>query len=154
MELIQIRKKVNDIIKQYGTRDPVKIADYLCIRLSNSDSLKELLGFFYQDEHFRVICCSDTLSEKEKRSYIANALGHYFLYKEDESFLSFTEETLNSDNQKEKYANIFAATLLISDEEIINSIYDGIKSTKEISGRLAVDEELVKIKKELVNKED
>ena len=122
----RILKKSQALIERYGTRDPFEIADRLgyYVRLMNTRKQKGfckiLLGNCF-------IFINVNLSPQMKRMTCAHELGHLLLHKDTlkkEVFLA-EMELFDITDRRELEANQFAASLLISDEELLQVLQEG-----------------------------
>ena len=122
----RILKKSQALIERYGTRDPFEIADRLgyYVRLINTKKQKGfckiLLGNYF-------IFINANLSPQMKRMTCAHELGHLLLHKDalkKEVFLA-EMELFDITDRRELEANQFAASLLISDEELLQVLQEG-----------------------------
>ena len=122
----RILKKSQALIERYGTRDPFEIADRLgyYVRLMNTRKQKGfckiLLGNCF-------IFINANLSPQMKRMTCAHELGHLLLHKDalkKEVFLA-EMELFDITDRRELEANQFAASLLISDEELLQVLQEG-----------------------------
>lgn len=111
----KIHKKVNYLVKNYGTRDPEKLAEYLKIKIYYLP-LGNIAGFYRYMAHNRCIYINSEIDDIIYRKVvIAHELGHAVSHsKENCTFMA--QHTLLLTTKVERQANIFAAHLLIDDE--------------------------------------
>lgn len=119
MNIEQIAQKARALVRKSDTRDPLRIAKDCDVLLlfsdmgTQEDSCK---GFYLCQNRIRCITVNSTLSPAMQRIITAHELGHAVLHRH-------TNETLHdfglfSDASVLEYeANLFAADLLLSDEE-------------------------------------
>lgn len=99
----------------YGTTDPFKIADNLGILYQIGNCKHE--GCYMFLKNHRYIFLSNKLSEHELPIVMAHELGHAILDRKENCYF-IRNKTLLLNSKIERRANIFAACLLISDEDI------------------------------------
>ena len=134
-----IYDKVNRLIKKYKTRDPIELIEALNINLVYLPETKILLGMYHYIQRNRFIFISSNTNFNRK-TILAHELGHDQLHRDYcMSGGAFHDQTvLNPTNKFETEANIFAAHLLISDEDVFDNINDQV-CDYEIAGKLGVD---------------
>lgn len=111
---------VKNLTDQYFSRDPFELADLLGIfvRRKNLGSLQGLY-FFAEERAFIII--NEGLCEEKQRMICAHELGHHIMHR-DLSETVFSETALfDLSGKPEIEANLFAAELLLSDEEILSA---------------------------------
>lgn len=141
-----IYEKVQSLIKKHKTRDPDELINLLNIKLFLLSDTKHLLGMYHVIQRNRFIFISTEVG-RQKNLILAHELGHDQLHREQViSGVAFHENGLFVNNSKyELEANIFAAHLLISDEDIIPLLCGQIDD-RTLSYELGVDINLVNLK--------
>ena len=141
-----IYKKVAALIKKHQSRNPEILIKKLNIKLQYISSTSALLGMYRVILKNRYIFIPDNLGSL-KKMVLAHEIGHDQLHrKECVNGASFHESRIFSPlNHYELEANIFAAHLLIPDEEVIEMIRYG-QSDQELANRLCVDINLLNLK--------
>ena len=141
-----IYDKVNRLIKKYKTRDPIELIEALNINLVYLPETKILLGMYHYIQRNRFIFISSNTNFNRK-TILAHELGHDQLHRDYcMSGGAFHDQTvLNPTNKFETEANIFAAHLLISDEDVFDNINNQV-CDYEIAGQLGVDINLLNLK--------
>ncbi|MBQ9083588.1 MAG: ImmA/IrrE family metallo-endopeptidase [Clostridia bacterium] len=114
------------LVGKYGTRDPFELAAETGAEVIFTD-LGSLKGMYTYIQHNRFIVISNALDEATARIVCAHELGHDQLHRalvKD----SFLQETMlyNMKNRTEYEANVFAAELLLSDEDILRNAEEGM----------------------------
>ena len=114
------------LVRKVGTSDPFRIAEYLGFAVRFID-LKGTKGFCKKilRNYFIFINCN--LSEEMRRMCCAHEIGHILFHK---NYLATPEylmhmELFDMHNRTEYEANLFAANLLIDDDELIEVISHG-----------------------------
>ena len=114
------------LVEQYGTRDPFALAEAAGAEVIFTD-LGSLKGMYTYIQCNRFIVISNELDEKTARIVCAHELGHDQLHR---SLVkdSFLQETMlyNMKNRTEYEANVFAAELLLPDEDILRYAAEGM----------------------------
>ena len=143
----EINKKVASVIKKFRTTDPFEIARESGVMVRYSNEFKELKGLYTIIKRRRVIILNDNLPLEKKKIVCAHELGHDMLHREFAKNNVFQEFTLYDMTARPEYeANMFAAELLISDEEIHElSRLEGY-DMERIAKKLNTDINLVGIK--------
>lgn len=141
-----IYEKVQSLIKKYKTRDPNELIWFLNIKVCPLEDTKHLLGMYHVIQRNRFIFISTEVG-RQKDLILAHELGHDQLHRDQViSGVAFHENGLFVDNSKnELEANIFAAHLLIADEDIIPLLRRQIDDV-DLSYELGVDINLVNLK--------
>ena len=112
---MDIKSRVENLVKKYGTREPYKLCKMLKIKIIYSD-LGNIKGIYKKVVTNKFIAINENLDEFCQKVVLAHELGHAILHhskeiqtlKDYDLFPSFS-------NQLEVEANIFAAELLIDD---------------------------------------
>jgi Zn-dependent peptidase ImmA (M78 family) len=141
-----IYEKVQSLVKKYKTRDPEELIDCMNIKLVSIKDSKHLLGMYHVILRNRFIFIADDVG-RQRKLILAHELGHDQLHRDLVSNgIAFHENGLFVDNSRnELQANIFAAHLLIPDEDIINLLCEGVDD-RSLSEELGVDINLVNLK--------
>ena len=138
-----IYSKATEMVKQTGTRNPMKIASEIGVMLRYSEELDKLLGLYTYRWKHRIILLNDKMEEIMARMVCAHELGHDALHRE---FVLF-----NMKDTTEYEANAFAAHLIIDDDDIYSMSkdkYDVVQMAKMLN----VNINLVLIKLQELNK--
>lgn len=113
---MDIKKRVNQLVKKYKTRNPLEIAERMgCIIVRYP--LEGVRGFYHYFQRNHIIYVDDRLPDHMILFVIAHELGHVFLHKKSNAIFMDTR-THFIKNKYENEANLFAMDLLISDEDI------------------------------------
>lgn len=140
-----ILNRSSKLIKKYKTRDPFEIASGMNIDIIFVD-LGELKGFYQRDGHNRFIVINERLEEPVKKIVCAHELGHDQLHRDFATSITMQEfGVYDMKNQPEYEANVFAADLLLSDEQIMTCFNQGY-SFYETACILETDKHLLAIK--------
>ncbi|MBQ8135653.1 MAG: ImmA/IrrE family metallo-endopeptidase [Clostridia bacterium] len=149
MNETQIRNASDHLINQYDTRDPFELADCLGIEIILSDALKKVKGFYTIYDNIRFITISNYLNHQIQCLVCAHESGHDQLHSNllQGAFAEFS--LYQTQNRAEYEANLFAANILISDEDFFNLAYDGY-TRSQIAAFLKTDPNIVSFKAQLL----
>lgn len=141
-----IYDKVNRLVRKYKTRDPKTLIEALGIKIIYLNSPDKLLGLYKIILRNRFIFIADNIGVLEK-TVLAHELGHDQLHREYcINGANFHESRVfQSTSRFELEANIFAAHLLIPDEDVIQLIQYA-SSDRELAHELNVDINLLNLK--------
>lgn len=113
---MDIKKRVNQLVRKFGTRNPLEIAERMgCIIVRYP--LEGVRGFYHYFQRNHIIYVDDRLPDHMILFVIAHELGHVLLHKKSNAIFMDTR-THFVKNKYENEANLFAMDLLISDEDI------------------------------------
>lgn len=120
----RIINAAENILKSHGGRDIFETAENSGANVWFR-SLGGLKGFYICENGARYIVVNEALDDSLKKVVCAHELGHDTLHREL-SAGGIREGTLFLDSNKtEREANLFAACVLISDEEILDLMSEG-----------------------------
>lgn len=141
-----IYEKVRALVKKYGTRNPEELIKDLNIKLHLLEDTVNLLGMYHVIQRNRVIFISNQVG-RQKNLILAHELGHDQLHRKlVAKGAMFHENNLFVDTSRcELEANIFAAHLLIADEDILPLLCEETDD-RTLSYELGVDINLVNLK--------
>ncbi len=141
-----IYDKVHLLIKKYKTNNPRELIKAMNIKLIPIENSNSLLGMYNVIQRNRFIFLAENVGKLEK-TILAHEIGHDQLHRKIcIKGKAFHENRIfNESSLYELQANIFAAHLLISDEDIINTLKKE-KTDKEMAGELGVDINLLNLK--------
>ena len=120
------RRLTADLIREYGTRDPFQIAFLMdvAVKFINTRRQKGLCAVF---DGYPFIFINQNLSEQMQRMTCAHELGHILLHKDilagNVPLLEY--ELFDIRNSTEYEANVFAADLLIDEDELQELVTEG-----------------------------
>lgn len=141
---------VDQLVKQYKTRDPFELTEALNIFVGYRP-FNSLKGFYCVMNRERHIIINDNLSEQEQRLVVAHELGHDRLHQSFAKVSPMKDFQLYDMTSKPEYqANYFAAELLISDEDVISLAQDGMEY-HHISQLLEIHPDLLAFKLHSMN---
>jgi len=139
-----IIQKADLIVKRLGTRKAEQIAGELGIKIIEMHSGK-LKGSYIVIKRNRYIFIKDDLDEIMRSIVILHEIGHDLLHrKEVRMFKEFSLFDM-SRSRMEYEANLFAAHIMLPDEEMIEFIREGY-SVDQIAAMMNSDINLVALK--------
>lgn len=132
-----------DVIRRTMSRDPFEICRELDIKIRYHE-LGSIKAYYFCQSRIKNIVINSSADENIKKVLCAHELGHAILHDEIVRDGAFHEITLFDATTPTEYeANLFAAELLISDEDILDRKNDSIF---HIASTLRVPKELVDFK--------
>lgn len=141
-----IYDKVQSLVKRHKTRNPEELARELNVRIRYFSDTKSLLGMYKVVMRNRFIFIPCNIGHL-KKTVLAHELGHDQLHRDYcKDGASFHESKIfNPTNKYEIEANIFAAHLLIPDEEVLRLIKYA-NDDRDLANQLEVDINLLNLK--------
>lgn len=126
------------LIRRFNTRDPFEIAEALGITVMIRSDFVRQKGAFAVIGNISFIFINDNLSEYMQRLVCAHELGHALLHRKlgmaPGGMMEF--EIFDIKDATEYDANVFAANLLIDDQEVLEMAregYDVVYIAKEMN---------------------
>lgn len=140
----RIIKTVEKLLLRTGSQNPFDICRELDIKIRYHE-LGSIKAYYFCQSRIKNIIINSNATEEAQRILCAHELGHAVLHEKIASDHGFHEVALFDSTIPTEYeANLFAAELLICDEDIIE-IAEG-KSIFEIAQILRIPYELVDFK--------
>lgn len=147
--ILQIIQAAENILKSHGGRDIFETAENSGAKVWLRE-LGELKGFYIFENGARYIVINEKLDDALKKVVCAHELGHDTLHRAL-SAGGIREGTLFLDSNKtEREANLFAACVLITDEEILEAMGEGADFAS-VSALLNLPPEIILYKLEAMN---
>jgi len=146
-----ILKKADALVRRFKTRNPFEIADHLNITVKYGE-FTQLKGFYNYTFRNRFIVINSRLNEIEQNITCSHELGHDRLHRKQAQLGLMREDyhIFNVADLCEREANLFAAQLLIDDNDFLD--FASMKYTSaQIASELKVHEELAIIKGTILN---
>ncbi len=117
--MIDIQNIIHKLVLKHNTNDPFALCDNMGI-LVLFKNLKTIKGIYQNNYKKKIIHINENLDYYLKKQVCAHELGHAVLHKNINSFF-LDECTFLLTNKIEIEANLFAAELLIKDEDILSN---------------------------------
>ncbi len=115
-----MKRKIVDIVQNLvqagGTRDPVRLCQFMGIKLIFTELPVSTQGFYMNTSLGQAIVVNEALSPEAVPACIAHELGHACLHGELNSIF-LLEKTELVVGRYEREADLFAATLLIDPQD-------------------------------------
>jgi len=143
-----ISRAVDALIKKYGTRDPLKLCDGLGIVVKYKSLCPQIKAFFFYQSRIKTVVINSDIDGELQRILCAHELGHAVLHSELlVKSRGFGETKLfDTEIMTEYEANIFAAELLIDEDELLELMRSGEYSFFQLASILYVPAELLDFK--------
>lgn len=106
-----IKRKVDELIYEWGTREPIRLCKYLGIRVKYGD-YGSIKGAFRVILDKKCIFINDNLEENEKKIILSHELGHAILHSNESIQELLMFEHMVKSGKLENEANLFAIYLL------------------------------------------
>lgn len=111
---------VTNLISEYGTRDPFELCRLCGVSVVFAELPPSVDGFYMETEGKQAIVLSNSLSGIRKHFCAAHELGHALLHRSLNSIF-ISENTQLPVGRYEREADIFAAALVLGDENSVNA---------------------------------
>lgn len=145
----RIVELARDIKAKTGGADIFELSENLGVKVWFRP-LGGLKGFYIYENGKRYIVINEALDKMDKKVVCAHELGHDMLHREL-SKGGIRENTLFLENDKtEREANIFAASVLITDEEMLDALNNS-SDINDVSAQLGFPRELIGFKLAAMN---
>jgi len=142
-----ISRLVHDLTKKHDTRCPYKLCAALGIKIRYKDLGTDVKAYYYYQSRIRNIVLNNKISEIVQRILVAHELGHDRLHQDIAMLKGFQEiELFDRALPTEYEANLFAAELLIDDDELLDLLNDENISFFGVAGELYVPADLLDFK--------
>ncbi len=149
-EICRIASLCDDWIRRHGTRNPFELAEAEGITVRLCPEFRELKGMYKVILDQRFVFLNGNLRRREAKRVLAHELGHDALHREMGASSIVQDYFLLDMRLRPEYeANLFAAHLILEDEETLSYLKEGL-SVAEAAKRLRVPEEFLKLKIEIL----
>ena len=109
---------VEELIEKYNTSDPFELMDALDIHCESSN-LEHLKGYCVIIHGVKFIALNENLRPAERKIVAAHELGHIILHSDKLKAAAHEDMNIYNIADKTEYqANLFAADLLLDDDEV------------------------------------
>ena len=142
-----ISRAVDKLCRKYRTRDPYELCNALGVRVRLKDLGTGIKAYYFCQSRIRNIVLNWRVSETIRNILVAHELGHDRLHKEIAMLKGFQEvELFDMVRPAEYEANVFAAELLIADDELLELLNDDSKSFFDVARELYIPAALLDFK--------
>lgn len=146
-----IYDSVQSKIKKSRTRNPFTIAEDNGIMLIFDANLNKMKGMYTIIKRNRIIIINDNMPERMQQIVCAHELGHDALHRQFAKDGGLREFMLYDMKSRPEYeANMYAADLLLDDEEVMELAKDGY-DMQQVAGILNTDINLIGLKMASMN---
>lgn len=151
MSVNYIYDSVQSKIKKSRTRNPFTIAEDNGIMLIFDSNLNKMKGMYTIIKRNRIIIINDNMPERMQQIVCAHELGHDALHRQFAKDGGLREFMLYDMKSRPEYeANMYAADLLLDDEEVMELAKDGY-DMQQVAGMLNTDINLIGLKMASMN---
>ena len=120
-----IYDRLQALIRKHSTRDPYQLLSALHVVVRESSAYSQLKGFCLISCRTTYVVLNARLGEPEKRIVAAHELGHIVLHRRQLRLAPMQDVILYDMQSAAEYeANLFAADLLLTDEEVLSLAHD------------------------------
>ena len=117
-KLRQTLARIEELIDEYNTSDPFELMDALDIHCESSN-LEHLKGYCVIIHGIKFIAINENLRPAERKIVAAHELGHIILHSDKLKAAAHEDMNIYNIADKTEYqANLFAADLLLDDDEV------------------------------------
>lgn len=118
-----IIEKVSLLKSEYGTSDPVELLEALGVKIKYNYEFTKLKAFYYVMFGCPYVVLNGNMDEYQMRTVAAHELGHHVLHQSLAQNSPMKEMGFYDIKAGPEYeANLFAANLLIDDDELVKMI--------------------------------
>lgn len=119
MGMSYIYNEVEHLVKKYKSRNPFDILSAMNVVVKESGAYQKLKGYCFSANRTVYVVINETLHPAEKLIVAAHELAHIILHKNMLQMAPMKDSVLYDMKSETEYeANLFAADLLIADEDI------------------------------------
>ena len=145
-ELLRIARLAEEAVERYGTRNPFSLAEKMGVEVLVRQDFQKLKGMYKVILGKRFIFLNGNLRRREAREVLSHELGHDALHRDMAKDSVVQDHFILDMTLKPEYeANLFAASLLFSDEEILELLKEG-KTVTEVARALGHSPGLLELK--------
>lgn len=143
-----LHEKAEELVREYRTRDALRIARMIGIYVSYRDNFGELPGLYTRMNGERHIILNSRMEPVVMQMTCAHEIGHDCFHRELIDTCDFFSEYSRSRlcDEAEYEANAFAAHLLIDDGELDEALNGGADNIVSLAAALNVSVSLMLIK--------
>ncbi len=145
MNSLDVYKKAEKLVRFASSRDPLRIAKYLGIKIYYNDCLEDLLGMYVCKWKHRIIILNNRLEDRLLQMVAAHEIGHDLLHRQIASEGAMQEFSLHSVGETEYEANVVASHIMADTEEVLQYAKDGY-GISQIARMMNMDINLMLIK--------
>ena len=119
MDSYSVFKQANSLVRQCGTRDPLKIAKEIGINIYYEDAFTDLLGMYTFRWNHRMMFLNPKMDTRLCRMVAAHEIGHDCRHRDLAKDGALQEFVLfNMKDTTEYEANAFASHILLDSDQV------------------------------------
>lgn len=142
-----ISSVIERLTQKYHTRDPFTICQMMDIKIRYMDLGLTIKAYYFYQSRIKNIVINSRAGEIIQKVLCAHELGHAILHTDLATMKGFHElELFDNTSVTEYEANLFAAELIIPDDDLFELLNDKDKSFFGISQELCIPSELLDFK--------
>lgn len=147
-----IYNKANEVVRQCGTRNTLRIAKELGIRVYYRDDFDDLLGMYTYKWKHRLMFLNNRLDDYDLQMVCGHEIGHDIFHRELAKEDALKEFILFSMKDSTEYeANAFVSHVRIDDDEMIDMMKHGY-DVVQIAAAMGTNINLMLIKMNELNR--
>lgn len=139
----RIAELVDSLVEEYDERDPFSLCRAMDIEVMMYDFSGNVKGYCFQHSNVHIIVINKNLDRFMKKFICAHELGHALMHEYYTKHIELAVYDVSA--RPELEANLFAAELLVSDEDVLG-LLDVHDNYFDIAGELSVSPELLDFK--------
>lgn len=152
MDSVALYKQATRLVKDCGTRDSVKIAEMIGIKVYYEESFTDLLGMYTFRWNHRLMFLNPNMDDYLKQMVAAHEIGHDARHRNLAKAQGMKEFVLfNMKDNTEYEANAFASHILLDNDEVYSLARQGY-DVVQLASFLRSDINLMLIKMQEMNK--
>ena len=120
-------EKGEDMVRHAGTRRPAEICDAYHIQIRLRDLQRRLKAYYFYIDRIHKIVMDENITDSFRDILLAHELGHFALHKDIAMMKGFQEQEVLEKRDSEPLeteANLFAAELLLPDDDVLTCLED------------------------------
>lgn len=122
MSRLYVYQKAENLIRRYGTRDPLEILSAMHVQVRFYYDLHSTKGFTRYFLRLYFVGINGNLQRSEQRIVAAHELGHIVLHSAELRTAPLFDTAVYDKRSSTEYeANLFAADLLLGDKEVMEA---------------------------------
>ncbi len=145
-ELLRIARLGEEAVERYGTRNPFSLAEKMGVNVLVRQDFQKLKGMYKVILGQRFVFLNGKMRRREAREVLAHELGHDALHRDMAKDSVVQDHFILDMTLKPEYeANLFASSLLFSDEQILELLQEG-NTVDQVARILGQSEKLLELK--------
>ena len=151
MDSYSVFKQENSLVRQCGTRDPLRIAKEIGIKIYYEDAFTDLLGMYTFRWNHRMMFLNPKMDTRLRQMVAAHEIGHDCRHRDLAKGGALQEFVLfNMKDTTEYEANAFASHILLDSDQVYSLTREGY-DVVQLSQMLGSNVNLMLIKLQELN---